>query len=226
MRAITKSLEKELTNSFSFDAEDYIKRHGLVTDKETAIKLLCETNRAWEALDESLKLDPEVIMYLQPTGLKEYCLRTPYNGYLNLIDLCATGEIFYYENSFECIDSAELIKNCYISLESGLCDDAFLLPKITFPEDFDFEAYLKIQTALKSQNPYVERNGNLKVGIEAIVNTFFTAMKMSGCGLKVSETTTIFDRNLLKALVPAMYKTKSKTIGTHPAMQSKTTSEN
>ena len=40
----------------------------LITDKKTAIELLSKSPIYWEQLDESLKIDPEVIMHYQPSG--------------------------------------------------------------------------------------------------------------------------------------------------------------
>ena len=40
----------------------------LIADKETAIKLLSKSPAYWKQLDESLKMDPEVIMHYQPSG--------------------------------------------------------------------------------------------------------------------------------------------------------------
>lgn len=59
---------KALKEKYVIDEKGYIEQHGLVTDKEMAIRLLCETPDAWKVIDGTLKNDPEVIMYYQPLG--------------------------------------------------------------------------------------------------------------------------------------------------------------
>ena len=81
---MTPTEEKNILSSLNFNVEEYIKKNGLVTEKNQAIELLCETSRAWALLDESLKSDPEIIMYYQPIGYQEITLRTPDLG--DLID--------------------------------------------------------------------------------------------------------------------------------------------
>ena len=43
-------------------------KRNLITDKEFAIEMLCQTNEVWDRLSEELKNDPEVILYYQPMG--------------------------------------------------------------------------------------------------------------------------------------------------------------
>ena len=57
-----------LKKQYVIDEKGYVEQHGLVTDKEIAVRLLCQTPDAWKVIDESLKNDPEVMMYYQPLG--------------------------------------------------------------------------------------------------------------------------------------------------------------
>ena len=126
---LDKSKLAELEKQFDFDPEKYLKEHGLVTDKEKAIELLCESNKAWAVLDESLKMDSEVIMYYQPSGYSVIWF-TDLESHNNL------GCRKYCEEGFFCVYFGHLITDA-----DG---DAFI-PEIEFPENFNFELYCKIQ---------------------------------------------------------------------------------
>ena len=67
-------LEKTLIECLFGFRKEVSRASNLVTDKKEAIELLCMTTTAWRLLDESLKSDPEVIMYLQPLGHKDVVL--------------------------------------------------------------------------------------------------------------------------------------------------------
>ena len=100
--------------------------NGVVRDKEMAIELLCQSSLAWEILDESLKRDPEVIMYYQPLGyrLLEYTDVDPEE-----VGICLC-------------EGVQIVPQKGFELEYGE-NDAFL-PKIEFPEGFDYKTYFKI----------------------------------------------------------------------------------
>ncbi len=217
MRYMTNAEEKNLISTFRFDVEDYIKKNGKVCDKKTAIELLSRTNIAWCVLDESLRHDPEVIMYYQPMGYREFELSVPDNGEILNLGINFTGNMTCREIGFDWINRAELVENKYVGSEFGISSE-YLIPKITFPEGFDYEAYFKIQDELKMQNPYVMKNESLSGMMKTIVKAFFCVDNREGYGWLKRGTTIIYDRNLLKALVPAIYKPeKVKTIGTHPS---------
>ena len=217
MRIMTPTEEKNILSSLNFNVEEYIKKNGLVTEKNQAIELLCETSRAWALLDESLKSDSEIIMYYQPIGYQEITLRTPDLG--DLIDYGSKwdGSIYKYEPGFEYKTYEELIKLGYLKPKTG-CYDEFLIPRIEFPDDFDFETYIRIQDALK-ERPYEEDNSHLSRRMSAYVSICFSAIRTIGRGWGSGGTTTIYDRNLLKAIVPAMYKASTKTIGVYPGTE-------
>ena len=193
-----------LKKQFNFDSEKYIKENGLVTDKAKAIELLCESNKAWAVIDETLKMDPEIIMYYQPMGYRIDW------GWEILLD---AGEVitkaYFGEEGFY----ADMFGRC---LQNGY-GDAFI-PQIDFPEDFDLLTYLKIQFELYL-NATLDTLGDSSY--------FPRAYYKDDIFRKVdSSDNNYYDLQMLKTLVPLMYKPQIKTIGLHPAMQSKTTSEN
>ena len=206
---LTKRELAKLERQFDFDPEKYIEEHGLVRDKEKAIELLCESNKAWAVLDESLKMDPEVIMYYQPMGYRIDFGEEIVN-HDGVLDEVLT-KAYFCEEGF----TADLFI-IYLWNHHG---DAFM-PQINYPKNFDSLTYLKIQYEL-----YLNSTFNQFGESSHFPRTYYKHDKFR----KAKESAyRYYDLQMLKTLVPQMYSPKSdvKTIGTHPAMQSKTTSEN
>lgn len=181
-----------------------LQSYGRVNDKATAIKLLCQTTFAWDILDESLKNDPEVIMYYQPLGYRhlEYG-----DGYIAEMGIC---EIVGHETL--CQDGFEVFHDGHSLKEAGLIsdemyqqsiDNKFFKPEIRFPEGFDYEGYFRIQAEL-SRNCL----DNLHIRFEA--NSVFAESNPESAYLPKSaflrsDSTYVYDRSLLPTIVQKYY---------------------
>lgn len=121
-----------LNNLRTDNANDFKQRYGKIIDKKTAISALCCTSNAWLVITDSLKRDPEVIMYYQPMGLSDVVLYEDENG--NYKEVYSTP---LAQKGFRLTTSGEQI------------------PNILLPEDFDMDMYIEIQHRLAaSQNTY------------------------------------------------------------------------
>ncbi len=132
---------------FGLDPE-VAEASSFVTDKETAIRLLCMTPAAWRILDESLKHDPEVIMYYQPLGHKDvevFDVDPDVYGVSTYRDTMALSQIGFEPVSEDTLKEAGLISS---AVEYGI---VLSKPKIDFPEGFDYETYFKIQSELREK---------------------------------------------------------------------------
>ena len=191
-------------NPFGFNAEEYIAKNGLVTDKAIAIELLCQTSLAWGVLDESLKSDSEVIMYYQPMGYF-YQDEREYDQVTEQFETSG-NYVYFNEKGFTGV---------------GLItyDRPFMAPVIQLPEDFDYGTYFEIQRNLGNQ--FLTYNGDLDGTTIAGAKNFFTECAnpedhltesasqenvIPGCfGL----TYIIYDRSRLKTIVGEKLQTKT-----------------
>ena len=182
---------------------------GLVTDKEKAIELLCQTSLAWSLLDESLKSDPEVIMYYQPLGHKDVLLSDNQDE----TDIGATISEVMAQKGFEAVFTFKLKEAGLISTTDGY--GCYLSkPEINFPKGFDYETYFKIQNELSKNRLAVTISLETEARLFGFAHSDVSSIK--------SEKTTIYDRSLLSDIVSKYYVPTTgeavKTIGTHPAM--------
>lgn len=178
-----------------------INVEGPVTDKETAIQLLTQSSHAWKVLDDSLKSDPEVIMYYQPLGHRhiEYSDVNPEE-----IGICATeGSEDFCQEGFEPVsldDWFQLLESGLISSEvyGALFYVRLVRPSITFPEGFDYEAYYKIQAGMNRHriDDWTAEHEARKLFRQPKPTTSYV----------YSDETCVFDREFLPALVKELYK--------------------
>ena len=117
-----------------FNVKKFLKEHGPVTDKNEAIELLCKTNKAWDVLDQSLKLDSDVIMFFQPSG---YSISFSYENVGP--ELTITTQ--YSEQDFH--------KPYYKELGDVYVPIGCLIPWDKVPEGFEWEKYFQIQKEMK-----------------------------------------------------------------------------
>ena len=207
-----EEIESALTHYlFGFNTEAYASIQGLVTDKKPAIELLCRTPEAWAVLDESLKSDPEIIMYYQPLGHKDvsyYDVDPEENGCCMLL----SSEVLS-QKGFETVSYYDLKKSGLISsINESRCYVS--KPKISFPEGFDYETYFKIQSELSKSK--------LDFFVSSETEGRLFGFADSDRFHVYSEEPTIYDRSLLIDIVSKYYVPTTgeavKTIGTHPAM--------
>ncbi len=178
-----------------------INVEGPVTDKETAIQLLTQSSHAWKVLDDSLKSDPEVIMYYQPLGHRhiEYSDVNPEE-----IGICASeGSEDLCQEGFEPVslhDWFDWRRDGLIGEEvyNGLFHRHLVKPSITFPEGFDYEAYYKIQAGMNRHiiDDWTARQEAKKLFRQPKPTTSYV----------YSDETCVFDREFLPALVKELYK--------------------
>lgn len=108
----------------------FIEKYGKITDVETAKKLLCQTSNAWFILDDSIKINPEVIMYYQPMVK------------INLEGLMDFGVYDYIFSLYPTQHGFK--KHGYFGWD--------FIPNIEFPEDFNFDKYLEVQHILEKES--------------------------------------------------------------------------
>ncbi len=205
-------LKEKALNPFLFDAEEYIKKYGKVYDKETAIELLCQTSLAWNTLDESLKSDSEIIMYLQPMGERRMFLKNASDS--------SKSSFICSEEGFTCYDIDDRSLNNVdwfrLFLNSPSKFKYYFIPNINISRDFDLKKYFVIQSMLRSSTTkdycaaemFSEAQGMIDYNSDII-----------------GEEVTIYDRSKLASIVAEVCP-KPKTKGIYPTMKSKTTSEN
>ena len=181
-----------------------LQSYGRVNDKATAIKLLCQTTFAWDILDESLKNDPEVIMYYQPLGYRYLKYSDDYLGEMGICEILGDETL--------CQDGFEVFRDGHSLKEAGLIsdemyqqsiDNKFFKPEIRFPEGFDYEGYFRIQAEL-SRN-YLD---NLHMRFEA--NSVFAESNPESAYVPksaslYSDSTYVYDRSLLPTIVQKYY---------------------
>ena len=205
-------IKRRLRKQFMFDSEKYIAEHGLVTDKEKAIELLCESSKAWAVLDESLKADSEVIMYLQPMGERRIFLKNANDG--------SKSSFICSEEGFTCYDIDDRSLNNVdwfrLYLNSSSKFKYYFVPNINISRNFDFKKYFMIQSMLRAST---NKDYNA-------AEMFSEAQGMIDYNSDIiGEEVTIYDRSKLASIV-AEVCLKPKTKGIYPTMKSKTTSEN
>ena len=108
----------------------FIEKYGKITDIETAKKLLCKTSNAWLILDDSIKTNPEVIMYYQP---------------MIKINLAGLMDFGIYDYIFYLYPTQTGFKKYGNSGEN-------FIPNIEYPEDFNFDKYIKYLMLTKLLN--------------------------------------------------------------------------
>lgn len=114
------------------NVKDFIEKYGKVKDIELAIELLCLTSNAWLILDDSVKLNSNVIMYYQPMGHLSEEFVENFGGVYESIE----------------VDNNHLDGPREISQKGFKVVKGIQIPKIEFPIDFNLEMYVDIQKEL------------------------------------------------------------------------------
>ena len=170
-----------------FDKETFLKEHGVITDKKEAINLLCQTNRAWGVIDSTLKKDPEVIMFYQPTGV-EVTLRSEDIGVM------LTTVTTWAETEF-CWSRKGTYTYC-------------LIPIIYFPEGFNFETYASIQQEMSANSRKAVAGEPIQCGsFRTVVNEYTDDWSHNE---EDEKGLYLYDREILKKRASALLSSKQR----------------
>lgn len=137
-------MEEDILKINKNNYESFINKYGTIKDEETAILMLDITSNAWLVIDESLKMNSNVIMHYQPMGLKMNKLYDKNWYYYSCY--------FEYEDGFITPDEYFNKKVPDELLEYY----RFAIPNIKYPEDFDLELYCSIQEELSYEREYYD----------------------------------------------------------------------
>ena len=150
--------DKRVGNLFRIQRGSYNYGERSVTDKNTAIELLCRSPKFWGSLNEELRKDPEIAMYYQPTGMvqigyTEYIAAGGDFGPGEDIDAmpCKRIAALKHEPEFS-IATVEDLKNVgFLPASYGGRRQFYLVPSVFAfgaPKGFNFQAYFEVQDEL------------------------------------------------------------------------------
>ena len=148
------SIEEDIVYVNNNNFNDFIAKYGKITDSDTAKRLLTITTNAWLVLDDSLKHDSDIIMYLQPMGIGSDPVYDESNGVKEEI----ARHTYLQKDFMTLLDYITLRLSRRFPKE--LSHYGFIqFPDISVPEDFDFVTYAKIQDDLSRKSRPIKNAG-------------------------------------------------------------------
>lgn len=162
--------------------------YNMITDRESAKRLLIQNPNIWPFLSKGLRNDPEIIYYYQPMGIMKI---TQHDNY---------GNKLYVSNK-----KSNLLAQNHFGFMQGRGD--LQLPGIDFPEDFDLEKYMQIQLALLANS--IEINCSIAT-YDNVFDDFSDALsayrETSLKGGNSTKSLLLFRRSLIKDFVEKYVK--------------------
>ena len=137
-------MEEDIKKINKNNYESFINKYGTIKDEETAILMLDITSNAWLVIDESLKMNSNIIMHYQPIGLRFNKITDKDNNYYTCY--------YEYESGFTTPEKYFNGKMPNEVLEYY----RFAIPNIEYPDGFDLEMYCIIEEELSYEREYYD----------------------------------------------------------------------